>query len=92
MLCVGTTCVTEEQFLEIVNKNVSTPAPDPDPPTCEELGNCPPPEDPPTCEELGNCPPADPPPILEPETCSDGIQNQDETEIDTGGICTSPAE
>jgi len=43
---------------------------------------------PPSCEELGNCPPADPPPTPPAETCFDGIQNQDETGIDTGGICT----
>jgi len=27
-----------------------------------------------------------------PETCTDGIMNQDETEIDTGGVCTPPSE
>jgi len=44
-----------------------------------------------TCEELGNCPPTDPPPTPPAETCSDGIQNQDETGIDTGGVC-APAD
>ncbi|MFA6515200.1 MAG: tail fiber domain-containing protein, partial [Candidatus Paceibacterota bacterium] len=61
MLCVGSTCVTEEQFLEIVNKNVTT------------VTN-------------GNGDLTIPPLLVDP-TCTDGILNQDETSIDTGGVC-----
>jgi uncharacterized repeat protein (TIGR01451 family) len=30
--------------------------------------------------------------IVTPPSCTDGIQNQDETGVDTGGVCTPPAE
>lgn len=50
MLCVGSTCVTEEQFLEIVNKNITTsspivnPEPDPGPKPNPETPTCIPPQ------------------------------------------------
>ncbi len=72
MLCVGSTCVTEQQFLEIVNKNVVIPvtpilqSPSPD----LSSGNS------------GSS-------ASQPPSCTDGIQNQDETSIDTGGVCSS---
>jgi len=65
-LCIGSTCVTENQLKSILAGAGS-------PSTNSGSGDV-------VNNTGGNTPPA---------TCSDGIQNQDETGIDIGGICAS---
>ncbi len=88
-LCVADTagaktCITKDQLdALILNAGISTPPPAPAPEPAPEPTPEPAPEPVPEPDSTGS-PQADP-------TCSDGIQNQDETGIDTGGVCT-PAE
>ena len=52
-----------------------------------ESSIAPPPAPPPAPPSLGSSENTVPGPDTIPETCSDGIENQDETDVDCGGIC-----